>query len=50
MTLDGAAPAMVFAGEPWRKPERSAKTIPKVIERRVFATTGVTAFCLPKAA
>jgi transposase InsO family protein len=44
--LGGASPAVVHRGEQWRKPEKSAKTLPLNIERRVFADTQITAYRL----
>ena len=45
-TLGGAVPAAVYLGEPWDKPEKSAKTLPTNLERRVFADTSITAYRL----
>ena len=46
MTLDGATPGLIHCGQQWQKPNRSAKTIPDDIERRVFADPRVTAYRL----
>ncbi|HUT75354.1 MAG TPA: hypothetical protein VM221_11055, partial [Armatimonadota bacterium] len=46
MTLDGAPPALIHRGEQWRKPPKTAKTLPLNIERRVFAESRVTAYRL----
>ena len=35
-TLEGAVPAVMYWGERWDKPEKSAKTLPTNLERRVF--------------
>ena len=45
-TLGGAVPSMIHRGEQWTKPEKSAKTLPINIERRVFADTRITAYRL----
>jgi transposase InsO family protein len=45
-TLGGALPALVHRGEQWEKPEKSAKTLPVNLERRVFADTRLTAYRL----
>jgi transposase InsO family protein len=45
-TLGGAAPAMVHRGERWNRPEKSAKTLPTNLERRVFPDTQITAYRL----
>ena len=44
--LGGALPAVIHRGERWTKPEKSAKTLPINIERRVFADTRGTAYRL----
>ncbi len=44
--LDGAPPAVIYRGEQWSKPEKSAKTLPLNVERRVFACTRITAYRL----
>jgi putative transposase len=50
MTLDGAVPEFIHAGQHWRRPPRTAKTVPARIERRFFPQVRVTAFGLAKAA
>jgi len=45
-TLGGAPPAVIYRGEQWSKPAKTAKTLPVAIERRVFAETRVTAYRL----
>ena len=45
-TLGGAVPAVLHRGEQWTRPEKSAKTLPADIERRVFADTQITAYRL----
>jgi len=45
-TLGGAVPSVIHRGEHWTKPEKSAKTLPPNIERRVFPDTQVTAYRL----
>jgi len=50
MTLEGAVPELIHAGQHWRKPPRTAKTVPARIERRFFPETRVAAFRLPEAA
>ena len=45
-TLGGALPAVIYRGEQWSKPEKSAKTLPLNFERRVFAETQITAYRL----
>ncbi len=50
MTLDGAVPELIHAGQHWRKPPRTAKAIPARIQRQFFPETRVTAFRLAKAA
>ncbi len=44
--LGGAVPAVIHRGEQWTRPEKSAKTLPADIERRVFADTQITAYRL----
>ena len=44
--LGGALPAVIYRGEQWSKPEKSAKTLPLNFERRVFAETQITAYRL----
>jgi transposase InsO family protein len=44
--LGGAVPSVIHRGEQWSKPEKSAKTLPPHIERRVFADTQITAYRL----
>ncbi|MCJ7751000.1 MAG: integrase core domain-containing protein [Armatimonadetes bacterium] len=46
MTLDGAVPELIHAGQHWRKPPRTAKRVPARIERRFFPETRVTGFRL----
>jgi len=50
MTLHGAVPDLVHAGQHWQKPARTAKAVPAHIERRFFPETRVTAFHLANAA
>jgi transposase InsO family protein len=45
-TLRGAVPSVVHRGEQWDKPEKSSKTLPVNVERRVFADTQITAYRL----
>jgi len=45
-TLSGAIPSTIHRGEQWTKPEKSAKTLPSNIERRVFPETSITAYRL----
>jgi hypothetical protein len=45
-TPGGAVPAVIHRGEQWTKPERSAKTLPPNVERRVFPDTKITAYRL----
>ena len=45
-TLGGAVPSVIHRGEQWAKPEKSAKTLPPNIERRVFPDTQITAYRL----
>jgi transposase InsO family protein len=44
--LGGARPSVIHRGEQWTRPEKSAKTVPAGIERRVFADTRITAYRL----
>ena len=44
--LGGAVPALVHRGEQWTRPEKSAKTVPAAIERRLFADARITAYRL----
>jgi transposase InsO family protein len=44
--LGGAVPSLIHRGERWTKPEKSAKTLPPNIERRVFPDTGISAYRL----
>ena len=44
--LVGAVPSLIHRGEQWTKPEKSAKTLPPNVERRVFADTQITAYRL----
>jgi transposase InsO family protein len=46
MTLGGAVPSLIHQGEHWQKPERSAKTLPHSIQRRVFSDVRITAYRL----
>jgi len=50
MTLDAAVPDLIYAGDQWQKPPRTAKTVPAHIERRFFPETRATAFRLANAA
>jgi hypothetical protein len=45
-TLGGVVPAVMYRGERWDKPEKSAKALPANLERRVFSDTGITAYRL----
>jgi hypothetical protein len=45
-TLGGAVPAVMYRGERWDKPAKSAKTLPTNLERRVFPDTKITAYRL----
>ena len=45
-TLGGAVPSLIHRGEQWTKPEKSAKTLPLNIERRVFLDTHIAAYRL----
>ena len=45
-TIGGAVPSLIHRGEVWQRPDRSAKTLPGAIERRLFPDTRVTAFRL----
>ena len=45
-TLGGAVPSVIHRGGQWTRPEKSAKTLPINIERRVFADTQITAYRL----
>jgi transposase InsO family protein len=45
-TLGGARPAVIYRGGQWSRPPKTAKMLPVAIERRVFAETSVTAYCL----
>jgi len=45
-TLGGAIPSVVHRGGHWDKPEKSAKTLPGNVERRVFPDTQITAYRL----
>ena len=44
--LGGAVPATIHRGERWRKPARSAKKLPRNVERRFFPETHITAYRL----
>ena len=46
MTLGGARPAVIHRGEHWRRPDKSAKTLPANVEQLVFVDTGITAYRL----
>jgi len=46
MTIGGAVPSVIHHGDRWQRPDRSAKTLPSAIERRLFPDTRVTAFRL----
>jgi len=43
-TLGGAPPAVIYRGEQWSRPPKTAKMLPVAIDRRVFAETRVTAY------
>ena len=45
-TIGGAVPSLIHRGEVWQRPDRSAKTLPGAIERRLFPDTRITAFRL----
>jgi transposase InsO family protein len=45
-TLGGAVPAVMYRGGRWHKPEKSAKTLPTNLERRVFPDTQIIAYRL----
>jgi putative transposase len=45
-TLGGAVPSVIHRGELWQRPDRSAKTLPGAIQRRLFPEARVTAFRL----
>ena len=45
-TLGGTVPAVMYRGERWERPEKSAKTLPTNLQRRVFADTQITAYRL----
>jgi transposase InsO family protein len=45
-TLGGAVPSVIHRGEQWTKPEKSAKTLPPNIERRLFPDTQIIAYRL----
>jgi transposase InsO family protein len=42
--LHGARPSMVYAEQPWRKPDRSAKTMPGSIQLRYFPDARITVY------
>ena len=44
--IGGAVPSLIHRMEVWQRPDRSAKTLPGTIERRLFPDTRVTAFRL----
>jgi transposase InsO family protein len=46
MRLAGAVPAVRYRGERWDRPEKSAKTLPTDLERRLFPDTRITAYRL----
>jgi len=46
MARGGAPAALVYRGDEWSKPPKTAKTLPTAVERRVFAETRVTAYRL----
>jgi len=46
MTLAGAPPDLIHAGQTWQAPARTAKTVPAHVERRFFPETRVTSFRL----
>ena len=39
-------PEVIHRGEQWNKPEKSARTLPTNLERRVFPDTQITAYRL----
>ena len=45
-TLGGAVPAVIHRGGQWTKPEKSAKTLPTNLERRLLPDTQITAYRL----
>jgi hypothetical protein len=46
MARGGALPAVLYRGNEWHKPPRSAKTLPGTIERLAFRDVRVTAYRL----
>jgi len=46
MTLEGAVPELIHAGQRWQRPARTAKAVPDRIERRFFPETRIPAFRL----
>jgi len=46
MARGGAPPGILYQGDEWHKPPRSAKALPGTIERRLFAESRVTAYRL----
>ncbi|UCC68497.1 MAG: transposase [Armatimonadota bacterium] len=44
--LGGAIPSVIYRGEHWTKPEKSAKALPPNIERHFFPDTRITAYRL----
>ncbi len=46
MALGGAVPSLIHQGEHWQKPDCSAKTLPRSIQRRVFSDVRITAYRL----
>jgi len=44
--LAGAVPEVIHRGEEWHRPEKSAKTPPDNLERRMFADTQIKAYRL----
>jgi putative transposase len=45
-TLGGAVPSMIHRGEQWTRPEKSAKTLPPNVERRIFGDTQIIGYRL----
>jgi transposase InsO family protein len=46
MTLTGAVPESIHAGQEWQRPPRTAKAVPAHVERRFFPEVRVTGFRL----
>lgn len=42
--LGEAIPSIIHRGGQWKKPDRSARTLPANLERRVFPDTQITAY------